>query len=40
MIPDIGLLFWATLYFQALNGVKQGGVIRPVLFCIYTLTIC
>jgi len=22
-------------YFNALNGVKQGGVISPILFCIY-----
>jgi len=29
---------WAGItsdYFSALNGVKQGGVISPVLFCIY-----
>jgi len=25
---------WAD-HFNALNGVKQGGVISPVLFCIY-----
>jgi len=31
-------VLWAGLaseYFAALNGVKQGGVISPVLFCIY-----
>ena len=31
-------VLWAGIsstYFQALNGVKQGGVISPVLFCIY-----
>jgi len=22
-------------YFTALNGVKQGGVVSPILFCIY-----
>jgi len=22
-------------FYQALNGVKHGGVLRPVLFCIY-----
>ena len=29
---------WAKLmsnYFNALNGVKQGGVMSPILFCIY-----
>jgi len=29
---------WAGVmsdYFNALNGVKQGGVINPYLFCIY-----
>jgi len=29
---------WAGVmshYFNALNGVKQGGVISPILFCIY-----
>jgi hypothetical protein len=29
---------WGTLfssYFTALNGVKQGGVMSPVLFCVY-----
>jgi len=25
----------SSTYFQALNGVKQGGVVSPVLFCIY-----
>jgi len=31
-------VLWAGLtsdYFTALNGVKQGGVISPILFCIY-----
>jgi len=31
-------VLWASIsstYFQALNGVKQEGVISPVLFCIY-----
>jgi hypothetical protein len=31
-------VLWAALasdYFSALNGVKQGGVISPILFCIY-----
>lgn len=31
-------VLWAGLYsdyFSALNGVKQGGVISPILFCIY-----
>ena len=31
-------VLWASLYsdyYTALNGVKQGGVISPVLFCIY-----
>ena len=31
-------VLWAGIssnYFQALNGVKQGGVISPILFCIY-----
>jgi len=23
------------LYFVAINGIKQGGVLSPVLFCIY-----
>jgi hypothetical protein len=29
---------WADLmssYFNALNSVKQGGVMSPILFCIY-----
>ncbi len=33
------MCFWAGLasnYFSACNGVKQGAVISPVLFCIYT----
>jgi len=31
-------VLWAGLtsdYFTAVNGVKQGGVISPVLFCVY-----
>ena len=31
-------VLWAGIsstYFQALNDVKQGGVISPILFCIY-----
>ena len=31
-------VLWAGIsstYLQALNGVKQGGVISPVLFCVY-----
>jgi hypothetical protein len=31
-------VLWAGLtsdYFSVLNGVKQGGVISPILFCIY-----
>ena len=31
-------VLWAGIsstYFQALNGVKQRGVISPILFCIY-----
>jgi len=27
-------------YFLATNGVKQGGVLSPVIFCIYIQTIC
>ena len=26
---------FASDYFKALNGVKQGGIISPVLFCVY-----
>ena len=26
--------------FSVLNGVKQGGIVSPVLFCIYILTDC
>jgi len=31
-------ILWAGLtsdYFTAVNGVKQGGMISPVLFCVY-----
>ena len=31
-------LYWCSLfseYFLATNGVKQGGVLSPVLFCVY-----
>jgi len=31
-------IFWAGVMsdnFNAFNGVKQGGVINPILFCIY-----
>ena len=24
-----------SVYFVAVNGVKQGGVLNPVLFCLY-----
>ena len=33
-----GLVSWVGVfsdYFRVLNGVKQGGVLSPVLFCVY-----
>jgi len=26
------------VYFIAVNGVKQGGVLSPVFFCLYSMT--